>query len=83
VPTTGHIAGIPTEVPPPGGAPPESFADKLAPDEHTDLLYQPTWWELNMSDATAPPPHDTELREHYREHRDVTRRRDLLQPPPF
>ncbi|WP_266113100.1 HNH endonuclease signature motif containing protein [Aldersonia sp. NBC_00410] len=61
----------------------DSVADPPTPDEEIDLLYEPTWWELNMGDAPPPPPHDTELRERHREHRDVARRRYLLQPSPF
>ncbi|MCX5045366.1 HNH endonuclease [Aldersonia sp. NBC_00410] len=82
--TQGSLAGIPK-----GPAPVridearESFTDRPTPDEEIDLLYEPTWWELNMGDSLPPPPHDTELRERHREHRDVVRRRYLLQPPPF
>ena len=80
----GHLAGVPIDPSPACAAPkPESIADPPNSDEQVDLLYEPTWWELNMGDAPAPPAYDTELRERHREHRDIARRRYLLQPPPF
>ncbi|MCX5044399.1 HNH endonuclease [Aldersonia sp. NBC_00410] len=84
-PVTGAVAGLPVEQPatPVQTPVPESFADELPDNEALDLLYEPTWWEQHLPDAYAPPPHATELRERWREHRAVTRRRYELAQPPF
>ena len=52
--------------------------------ESEALLYEPTWWETHIGEnAPAPLPHDTELRERYREHRAIHAERERRRPPPF
>ena len=56
----------------------------LSQDETDDLVCEPTWWDRHMGEnAPPPPPHDTELRARYREHRAIQQARHRLRPPPF
>ena len=56
----------------------------LSQDETDDLVCEPTWWDRHMGEnAPPPPPHDTELRARYREHRAIQQARHHLRPPPF
>ncbi|HEY5858585.1 MAG TPA: hypothetical protein VIW24_32335, partial [Aldersonia sp.] len=86
-PTSTRAYGIPN-TPAPEPSPLLLANPALGEQENEDLPYEPTWWEAHMGEnAPPPPPHDTELRALYREHRAITalrerRYRDSL-PPPF
>ena len=87
-PTSTRAYGVPN-TPAPEPAPRLLPADpELSEQDNETLLYEPTWWETHMGENTPPPPpHDTELRARYREHRAITtlrerRYHDSL-PPPF
>jgi hypothetical protein len=83
-PTAGRLANLVIEkTAETVSAQPDPTTDPLTDDEELDLLYEPTWWETHMPNAPAPPPHDAELREQWREHQAVTQARYLLAPPPF
>ena len=52
----------------------------LSQDETDDLVCEPTWWDRHMGEnAPPPPPHDTELRARYREHRAIHQEHHLFE----
>jgi len=81
VPCNGLVAAAIPQ-PPQAIDPASSYSDSLTYQESLDLLYEPTWWEMNMS-PTDHPGNDPELIAQYREHQAIVGRRSALQPAPF